>query len=124
MSNAYRTVHIGSVTDVEDLGDGLYAVTTVEGNMSNSVKSYCYVYDSNKPNHMVGVEEGLKLQNNVRAAGTDASLRPAAQYRLHTDHWSVFGFARPRNNPISSHAKCIIINAMTGNKNMKEVCHS
>ena len=65
MSNAYRTVHIGSVTDVRDMGGGVYAVTTVEGNMSNSVKSYCYLYDSNKDNHLVGTEKGLKLQNNM-----------------------------------------------------------
>ena len=94
MSNAYRTVHIGSVTDVQDLGDGLYAVTTVEGNMSNSVKSYCYVYDSNKPNHMVGVEEGLKLQNNMSELPEQMHLDPLVQYELHTDHWSVFGFCQ------------------------------
>ena len=94
MSNAYRTVHIGSVTDVEDLGDGLYAVTTVEGNMSNSVKSYCYVYDSNKPNHMVGVEEGLKLQNNMSELPEQMHSDPLVQYELHTDHWSVFGFCQ------------------------------
>lgn len=94
MSNAYRTVHIGSVTDVEDLGDGLYAVTTVEGNMSNSVKSYCYVYDSNKPNHMVGVEKGLKLQNNMSELPEQMHSDPLVQYELHTDHWSVFGFCQ------------------------------
>ncbi len=54
MSNSYRTVHIGSVSDVQDLGAGKYAVTTVEGNMSNSVKSYCYLYDSNLPHNLVG----------------------------------------------------------------------
>ena len=94
MSNAYRTVHIGSVTDVQDLGGGFYAVTTVEGNMSNSVKSYCYVYDSNKPNHMVGVEEGLKLQNNMSELPEQMHSDPLVQYELHTDHWSVFGFCQ------------------------------
>lgn len=78
-------MHIGSVTDVEELGDGLYAVTTVEGNMSNSVKSYCYVYDSNKPNHMVGVEEGLKLQNNMSELPEQMHSDPLVQYELHTD---------------------------------------
>lgn len=94
MSNAYRTVHIGSVTDVEDYGGGLYAVTTVEGNMSNSVKSYCYLYDSNKPNHRVGVEDGLKLQNNMSELPEEAQTDPLVQYELHTDHWSVFGFCQ------------------------------
>ena len=94
MSNAYRTVHIGSVTDVEDYGDGLYAVTTIEGNMSNSVKSYCYLYDSTKPNHLVGIQDGLKLQNNMAELPQEAHTDPLVQYELHTDHWSVFGFCQ------------------------------
>ncbi len=94
MSNAYRTVHIGSVTDVEDRGGGLYAVTTIEGNMSNSVKSYCYLYDSAKSNHLVGVQEGLKLQNNMAELPEDEHIDPLVQYELHTDHWSVFGFCQ------------------------------
>ena len=94
MSNAYRTVHIGSVTDVRDMGGGVYAVTTVEGNMSNSVKSYCYLYDSNKDNHLVGTEKGLKLQNNMAELPEAEQTNPLVQYELHTDHWSVFGFCQ------------------------------
>ncbi len=94
MSNAYRTVHIGSVTDARDMGGGVYAVTTVEGNMSNSVKSYCYLYDSNKDNHLVGTEKGLKLQNNMAELPKDEQTDPLVQYGLHTDHWSVFGFCQ------------------------------
>ena len=94
MSNAYRTVHIGSVTDVQDLGGGRYAVTTVDGNMSNSVKSYCFLYDSNKPNHLVGQEKGLKLQNNMEELPAQYHTDPLVQYELHTDHWSVFGFCQ------------------------------
>lgn len=94
MSNAYRTVHIGSVVDVRDMGDGIYAVTTVEGNMSNSVKSYCYLYDSNKDNHLVGTEKGLKLQNNMAELDEAEQTDPLVQYELHTDHWSVFGFCQ------------------------------
>ena len=94
MSNAYRTVHIGSVTDVQDLGGGLYAVTTVEGNMSNSVKSYCFQYDSTRPNNMVGTEKGLKLQNNMAELPAEMRTDPLVQYKLHTEHWSVFGFCQ------------------------------
>ena len=94
MDNAYRTVHVGSVTDVKDLGDGKYAVTTVEGNMSNSVKSYCFLYDSNKPNNMVGTEKGLKLQWNMEELPEEMQTDPLVQYELHTDHWSVFGFGQ------------------------------
>ena len=94
MSNSYRTTHIASVTDVQDLGDGRYAVTTIEGNMSNSVKSYCYLYDSNKPNHRVGLEKGLRLQNNMEELPEEYRTDPLVQYELHTDHWSVFGFCQ------------------------------
>ena len=94
MSNAYRTVHIGSVTDVKDMGDGIYAVTTVEGNMSNTVKSYCFLYDSNKSNHMIGTEDRNKLQYNMAELPEDQQTDPLVQYTLHTDHWSVFGFCQ------------------------------
>ena len=94
MSNEYRTVHIASVAEVEDRGNGVYAVTTVEGNMSNSVKSYCYLYDSKVDNHLVGVEKGLRLGNNMSELPESEQTDPLVQYALHTDHWSVFGFCQ------------------------------
>ena len=94
MSNAYRTVHIGSVTDVKDMGDGVYAVTTVEGNMSNTVKSYCFLYDSNKANNLIGVDDRNKLQYNMSELPEEQQTDPLVQYTLHTDHWSVFGFGQ------------------------------
>ena len=45
---AYGYKHIGLVTDVDDLGGGRYLLKTVEGNMSNRIKRYCYVFDSNE----------------------------------------------------------------------------
>ena len=92
LSNGYRTTHIGIVTDVLDQGAGLYQVTTVEGNMSNTVKSYTYLYDSNAANNTVGVEKGKKLQRNMSELAADAQTDPLVQYKLHTDHWCVFGF--------------------------------
>lgn len=94
MNKAYRTTHIASVTDVQDMGGGVYAITTVEGNMSNSVKSYCYLYDSNKPNHLVGLEKGRKLQKNMSVVDPAMQTDPLVQYKLHTDYWSVFGFCK------------------------------
>ena len=92
MNNAYRTTHIGIVVDVQERGDGVYQVTTVEGNMSNSVKSYCYLYDSKAANDRVGTEKGLKLQWNMYEIPKEEQTDPLVQYALHTDHWSVFGF--------------------------------
>ena len=44
----YGYKHIGMVTDVDDLGNGVYLLKTVEGNMSNRIKRYCYLFDSNE----------------------------------------------------------------------------
>lgn len=92
LSNGYRTTHIGIVVDAVDQGGGLYRVTTVEGNMSNTVKSYCYLYDSNADNHTVGVEKGRRLQSNMIVLPESDQTDPLLQYKLHTDHWAVFGF--------------------------------
>ena len=92
LDNGYRTTHIGIVVDAADMGGGLYRVTTVEGNMSNTVKSYTYLYDSGKANNTVGVEKGKKLQRNMAELPQDQQTDPLMQYKLHTDHWCVFGF--------------------------------
>ncbi len=92
MKKGYRTTHIGIVVDAQDRGDGVYAVTTVEGNMSNTVKSYCYLYDSKVDNSTVGKVKKQKLQNNMSELPADEQTDPLLQYDLHTDHWSVFGF--------------------------------
>ena len=42
-----KTIHIGLVYDVQELGDGKYRITTIEGNMSNRVKMYVHDYDMN-----------------------------------------------------------------------------
>ena len=43
----YAYLHIGMVTAVTDRGDGTYIIQTVEGNVSNRIKRYCYLYDKN-----------------------------------------------------------------------------
>lgn len=45
--SANKTVHVGLVYDVKDLGNGRYRLTTLEGNMSNRVKMYIHDYDMN-----------------------------------------------------------------------------
>ncbi len=44
-SNGYN--HVGFVYDVQQLADGKYRLTTIEGNMSDTVKMYVYDYDMN-----------------------------------------------------------------------------
>lgn len=81
-SNEYRFTHVGLVVEVEDMSDGWYKVRTVEGNMSNTVKSYCYMYNSNvaHPKENMAVVDESEQDNDL------------IQYALHTDHWDVFGF--------------------------------
>ena len=92
MSKAYRTTHIATVTDVVEVGNGIYDVTTIEGNMSNTVKKYTYRYDSTKSNNHIGIEDRNDLQWNMQEIPKENQVDPLVQYTLHTDHWSVFGF--------------------------------
>lgn len=94
LSNAYLTTHIGSVTAVEDRGNGVYAVTTVEGNMSNSVKSYTYLYDSRADNSQLDKDTRNQLRENMSELPEEERTDPLVQYTLHTDHWAVFGFCQ------------------------------
>ena len=43
--SANKTVHVGLVYDVIDLGGGKYRIITLEGNMSKRVKMYIHDYD-------------------------------------------------------------------------------
>lgn len=94
MAKSYRTTHIASITDVQELGGGLYAITTVEGNMSNSVKSYSYIYDSTKANNRITNQNRNELQYNMSELPESERTDPLVQYELHTDHWTVFGFCQ------------------------------
>ena len=42
-----KTIHVGLVYDVEELGGGRFRITTLEGNMSKRVKMYIHDYDMN-----------------------------------------------------------------------------
>lgn len=80
--NAYKYTHIGLVVEAAALENGKYRIRTVEGNMSNTVKSYCYLYDSSISHPK---ENMFELPQNERS-------NPLYQYTLHTNFWSVFGF--------------------------------
>lgn len=65
-SNGY--VHVGFVYDVEELGGGRYRLTTIEGNMSNTVKMYVYDYDMNaeKKNCITAIPEELQTRQEAK----------------------------------------------------------
>lgn len=52
-----KTIHIAMVSDVEQLSEGKYRITTIEGNMSNRVKMYVHDYDMNAENWKKNLSE-------------------------------------------------------------------
>ena len=92
MENTYLYTHIGIVTDVAQMGGGKYRVTTVEGNMSNTVKCYTFVYDSNFDNHTLNADTRSQQQPNMSVVPPQDQTDPLTQYELSTEMWTVFGF--------------------------------
>ena len=76
--------HVGMVESVRDLGDGVYELTTLEGNVSNTCKRYCFRYILNPK----------QAHRNFKAVPAQEQTRDDAQYKLHKDNWYVFGFGQ------------------------------
>ncbi len=81
VKDSYGYKHVGVVVDVEDRGDGVYRLTTVEGNMGSTVKSFCYLYDSRNMTH-----------ENLSAVPAQEQTDPNVQYTPHQDTWYVTEF--------------------------------
>lgn len=74
--------HVGIVESVTELGDGVYELTTVEGNINSTIKRMNYRYDATpkkKYYNMSVVPEAEITQENC-------------QYTLHKDNWYITGF--------------------------------
>lgn len=74
--------HVGIVESVRELGDGLYELTTIEGNVNSTIKRMNYRYDATpkkKYDNMFAIPEGEITQENC-------------QYTLQKDTWYVTGF--------------------------------
>lgn len=83
-----KTIHIGLVYDVEDLGGGKYRITTIEGNMSNRVKMYVHDYDMNAE----------KQQKNLTVVPKAERTREESSwftYKKQADNWYVNCFLMP-----------------------------
>lgn len=75
----YAYIHIGLVTDVVDRGDGVYQIFTVEGNVSNRIKRYSYLYDTN-----------AKHERNMKEVPeADREDPKTFQYTPHDKNWYV-----------------------------------
>ncbi len=90
--SAYAFVHVGIVTAVEDLGGGKFLISTVEGNLSNRIKRFTYVYDSNSPANKA--KPDIKANLNMSPAPDSVPREPDIQYEPHQDTWYVTEFCR------------------------------
>ncbi len=81
----YKTKHVGLVTRVEDRGDGVYLLETVEGNLSSRIKRLTYLYDSKTKDP----------QRNMSMLPEDEQINAQVfQYRLNSEDWRVTAFAQ------------------------------
>ncbi len=70
-----RTIHLALVYDVELLENGLYRITTLEGNMANRVKMYIRDYDLN-----VQVNTNNKKSTNLFEVPADERVIPESDH--------------------------------------------
>jgi hypothetical protein len=85
-NKSYNNIHTGLVVDVQDLQDGRYLLTTIEGNVSNTVKKYQYYYDSS--------EEAAQKQENMQALPSDMQVDEKTCYKLHDEDWFIKVFCQ------------------------------
>ena len=76
--------HVGMVESVRDLGDGVYELTTLEGNVSNTCKRYAFRYVLNPS----------QANRNFVAIPAQEQTRDDAQYKLHKENWYITGFGQ------------------------------
>lgn len=82
------TTHVGLVWDVQDLGNGKYRITTIEGNMSSRIKMYVHDYDrfaADRTRNLKVIPEAERTRKE------DASFN----YRMQMDTWYVNTFLMP-----------------------------
>ena len=74
--------HVGIVESVKELGDGMYELTTIEGNVNSTIKRMNYRYDATPK----------KKYYNMSVIPEDEITRENCQYTLHNKEWYVTGF--------------------------------
>ena len=80
-----KTVHVGLVCGVQELGGGRYRLTTIEGNVSNRVKMYLYDYDLSE-------EKATENMSVIPEEERDTEANVYTSYRLQSDKWYVNTF--------------------------------
>ena len=70
-----KTIHLALVYDVEQLGEGKYRITTLEGNMSSRVKMYVHDYDMN-----AAINTNSKKSTNLSVIPEEDRVIPESSY--------------------------------------------
>lgn len=86
--SANKTVHVGLVYDVQDLGDGKYRLTTIEGNMSNRVRMYVHDYDMN-------AEDPTRNLSEIPQEERTEEETSYFTYKMQNKNWYVNRFLMP-----------------------------
>jgi hypothetical protein len=76
--------HVGMVETVTELKEGEYLLTTLEGNVANTVKRFCYRYTLNP----------VRKHRNFLPVRADDQTRDDAQYKLHSENWYITAFGQ------------------------------
>lgn len=74
--------HVAIVESVKDLGDDVYELTTIEGNLNSTVRRVNYRYDATPK----------RPYYNMSAVPEDEITEENCQYKLQKDDWYVTGF--------------------------------
>ena len=74
--------HVAIVESVTELGDGMYELTTIEGNVNSTIKRMNFRYDSTPK----------KKYYNMFKIPEDEITRENCQYTLQKDTWYINGF--------------------------------
>ncbi len=74
--------HVGIVESVTEIGDGVYELTTLEGNLNSSVRRINYRYDATPK----------RRYHNMSVVPQEEITRENCQYTLQRDDWYVTGF--------------------------------
>ena len=78
-----KTVHVGLVYDVKKLDNGRYRLTTIEGNMSNTVKMYIFDYD---PDSDFSYKNKYPDNSNVAAVPEEEQTEETSKYKTYSIH--------------------------------------
>ncbi len=76
--------HTGIVETVREISDGVWELTTIEGNVGSKIKRYCTRYTL----------EPKRKHHNFTAVPSKERVVENAEYKLQNENWYISGFGR------------------------------